>query len=112
MINYRGLDRFSEEEIAVINELIKHHYKKFRHREIRNFDLIIHAKKHFSSGKKDKAIKYSINARIDAPQCIVVAKAFDWDIKKVCHEAMTKVEAEFNHKFKSDATISKAFYRR
>ncbi len=111
-VKFIGMDEFSQEEIGVIKELIGHHLKKIRRREIDKFDLIVHAKKHFKSGKPDKAVKYSLVARLDAPDFLIAAKAADWNVRKVCHEAMVKLENEFNHKFRADSSYKKSYLRR
>ena len=110
-IKFLGLDDFSEEEISTLKELVGHHYKKIKHHDISKFELIVHAKKHFKGGKPDKAIKYSLVTRMEAPRFLLAAEAADWNLRKVCHEVMVKLESEFSHKFKSDTSYSKPYYK-
>lgn len=110
-VNFIGLDSFTDEEIATIRELVYHHFKKIKHREIRNFNLVVHVKKKSKSGKQDKGIRYSILTRIDAPSFLVSSESTDFNLRKACHEAMVKLESEFNHKFRMDTSYKKPYAR-
>jgi len=107
MIKFIGLDIFTKKESDKIKELSELYFKKI----LRNFpksNLIIHAKKHDVTGK---AVKYSVHARVEAPNILLNSKAADWDLKKVIHETLRKLETEMQHKFRTDAQYKRDYER-
>lgn len=110
MIKFIGLNTFTKKEATQIKELSELYSKKI----IRDFpkaNIIIHTKKHETSGKTTKAIKYSFHARVESPTVLLNSEAADWDLKKVIHETLRKLEMEMQHKFRTDAQYKREYER-
>ncbi len=110
MVRFIGLNAFTKEEVKQIKELSELYSKKI----IRDFPkakLVIHTKKHETAGKVGKAVKYSFHARVESPIILLSSEAADWDLKKVIHETLRKLEIEMQHKFRTDAQHKREYER-
>ncbi len=105
-IEFIDLKILNEEEIPILNKLVKEYYTKFE-RDLKNPKLIIHFKKYKKSGNQ---VKYSIHSRIDSPSIILSANAHDWDFARTLHKVFKKLEQEFQHKFKTEGQKQERFH--
>jgi len=110
MLRFIGLKAFTEKETNEIRELSELYSQKIL-RDLPKANIIIHTKKHETAGKVGKAVKYSLHARVEAPSILLSSEAADWDLKKVVHETLRKLETEMQHKFRTDAQYKREYER-
>ncbi|MBI2670799.1 hypothetical protein HYX18_02385 [Candidatus Woesearchaeota archaeon] len=101
-IRFIGLNEFDSAERSIINELTDKHIKKIS-RAIGDYELVIKVKKHSTANKKiDESVKYSIHAKMEFPNILIMASYADWDLRRTMHKTFEKLHNEIKHKFKTN----------
>ena len=95
-LQYIGFRSLDEEEAEKLSKISEKEYPKIE-RTLPTANIILRIKKYKEKGKKNK---YSIHAKIEAPNTKIVAQTADWDIAKTTHKVFNKLQTEINHKFK------------
>jgi len=96
-IDYSGISALTELEKELIKKLILSYGEKLDTKLPPNTRIAINIKLYEKTGERKK---YSIHARLNVPDQVLVAEAADWDLEKTTHKVMKKIEAELNHVFK------------
>ena len=111
MLEIINLKELTDSEIKDIKTVASTHLKKIRMKTSDDFTVLLHVKKHDDKGDKDKTKKYSIHARLEADRTDLGVKAADWDLKKVTHQVLEKLQNRIKHKFKRDTSYKKPYAR-
>lgn len=98
MIEYKGLRKLTSFEISKVKSIADNFFTKID-RKIKNSNLILDIKKHKEAGKR---AKYSIHARLEAPNVILAAKQFGWDINLALNKTLENMRNEMKKKFKTE----------
>ena len=95
-IEYIDLNVLGDEEKPILDKLSREYYRKISIK-FKNPKLILKFRKYKATGRR---AKYSIHARVDSPNLLASAEAFDWDFARALHKVMKKTINELKHKFK------------
>ena len=98
-ISYIGINDFDENERKMIQEMTEQHMKKIQ-RDVEDYELIVKLKKHGTiKNKEDKAVKYSMHAKLTSNRTVLNAEYADWDLKRTIHIIFDKLNSEIEHTF-------------
>jgi len=95
-LQYIGFRSLDEIEASKLSEISEREYPKIE-RSLPTATVILRIKRYKGKGKKNK---YSIHAKIEAPNIKIVAQTADWDIAKTTHKIFNKLQTEIEHKFR------------
>jgi len=98
IIQFIGLKKLNEDEISILNRISNKEKGKID-REIKNSKVILSIKKDDKDGKRSR---YSIEAKINAPNTKFAAQSQEWDLAKATHKVFNKLEQEINHKLRDN----------
>lgn len=107
MLRFIDIDVLSPEEAQHTKALARDYYNKLS-RDFKDFNLVMHIKKHDVTGKSGK---YSIHARVEAPTIKCMVRAHDRDLNTVVHRVMKKLASEVIHKFRTNTSYKKPYAR-
>jgi preprotein translocase subunit SecA len=106
MIQFIGLNDFTGEEQAVIQQLSTEHYQNIK-RELHNVQgMHVHAKVQDKGGKRH----YSFHVRLIVPtKTIEACNDSDWDLPRALHKAFNDVKQQVIHTFHTDVSHHKSY---
>ncbi len=108
MLRIIDLKELTDSEVNDIKTVASAHLKKINER-INDPLIILHVKKHDITGNVKK---YSIHSRLESNDVFLVAKAADWDLKKVVHQTLERLTKRVDSKFKRDKDMKKHYPKR
>lgn len=98
-IRVKGIEHLDENQKFAFDKTVANESEKLKRLIKNNFILSINIKIYETSGKTNKAKKYSLNAELKAPTLMFDASYADWDFNKCLHKIFQKLCSEVEHKF-------------
>jgi ribosome-associated translation inhibitor RaiA len=101
-LQLKGVDALSENEKKEVEEILNDSYEKIKRKTKTDFLLKVVVKGYSKNPEnKEKRKKYSVQAQISGAVRNFEASANDWDLRKVLHMVVQKLEQEVEHAFHS-----------
>jgi len=95
-IQVKGIELIEDEnDQERIKELLNEYGPKIERMLDNDVVLEIHFKEYEKEGNR---VKHSVSAKINYANNIFQASDFDWDLARVIHKVMKKLETEIEHK--------------